>query len=180
MTTRIAIKDFVEIFASETRIVLVEFVILTMMFVSKRDPHRVLFRTLLVKSRTSPDVNKTMIATLVNIATMMMANVDIDLVDGIEAAQVVNDVVVEIVFQSVIGDHHVANEDTYALNIAVTNDAEETMIAHRISSPVIVQLVVVSVMMIAMKLIAIDEGNFAKEIQLVLKNVEIPMIVPEA
>ena len=121
-----------------------------------------------------------MIATLVNIATMMMANVDIDLVDGIEAAQVVNDVVVEIVFQSVIGDHHVANEDTYALNIAVTSDAEETMIAHRISSPVIVQLVVVSVMMIAMKLIAIDEGNFAKEIQLVLKNVEIPMIVPEA
>ena len=107
MTTRIAIKDFVEIFASETRIVLVEFVILTMMFVSKRDPHRVLFRTLLVKSRTSLDVKKTMIATLVNIATMMMANVDIDLVDGIEAAQVVNDVVVEIVFQSVIGDLHV-------------------------------------------------------------------------
>ena len=188
MTIRIAIRDFVEIFVSEIKIVLAEFVIRATMFVSKTllipdhlHHHRVLFRTLPVKCPSNQDVKKTLIATLVNIATWKTVNVNIGLVVGIEAAQVVNDVVEEIVFQSVIAVPHV-EKITFAFNIAVTSGVEKTMIAHRISSPVIVQLVVVCIMMTAEKLnlIAIDEGSFAKEVQIVLRNVEIPMIVPEA
>ena len=189
MTIRIAIRDFVEIFVSEIKIVLAEFVIRATMFVSKTllipdhlHHHRVLFRTLPVKCPSNQDVKKTLIATLVNIATWKTVNVNIGLVVGIEAAQVVNDVVEEIVFQSVLAVLHVENGKTFAFNIAVTSGVKKTMIAHRISSPVIVQLVVVCIMMTAEKLnlIAIDEGSFAKEVQIVLRNVEIPMIVPEA
>ena len=156
--TKNVIKDFAANFVIEIKIVIAEFAIHAVVFVSKNPhPHAVClakYPTLLVKQRR-PDVKEMMTATLVSFA-MTMANASTDLVAVTAAAQVVKNVVAVNVFQYAVADPLVA-PDTFATNIGVTNGVEEMVtVVHR-GSFVIAQLVGVYYVMIAQTLIVI--GN---------------------
>ena len=151
--TKNVIKDFAANFVIGIKIVIADFAIQAMAFVSKNPHPHAKYPTLLVRQLCRPDVKEMMTATLVSFA-MTMANASTDLVAVTAAAQVVKNVVAVNVFQYAVADPLVA-PDTFATNIDVTNGVEEMVtVVHR-GSFVIAQLVGVYYVMIALTLIVI-------------------------